>query len=145
VYYTQKLYQYYCSAEGETSGIFAERIAAAGHVSAVCRWIDHESEHLFPTDDGVYFPPGPGHERECYSIVQLGRVRDVTQSITLEDNVLLDLHKSLTNAFLKETQNEKNFITLRDAAFYDSFLLAWRDFEKNSRKRSCRRSRNSPP
>ncbi|NTW66847.1 MAG: HAMP domain-containing histidine kinase [Nitrospirae bacterium] len=66
-----------------------------------------------------------------YSIVQLGRVRDVTQSITLEDNVLLDLHKSLSNAFLTETQNEKNFITLRDEAFYNSFLLAWRDFEKN--------------
>jgi two-component system sensor histidine kinase GlrK len=66
-----------------------------------------------------------------YSIVQLGRVSDVTRSITLEDNVLLDLHKSLANAFQTETQNEKNFITLRDEAFYNSFLLAWRDFEKN--------------
>lgn len=66
-----------------------------------------------------------------YAIVQLGRVRDVTQSITLEDNVLLDLHKSLASALLTETENEKNFITLRDEAFYNSFLLAWRDFEKD--------------
>ena len=66
-----------------------------------------------------------------YSIVQLGRVRDVTHSVTLEDNVLLDLHKSLAAALLTETQNEKKFITLHDQAFYDGFLLAWRDFEKN--------------
>ena len=65
-----------------------------------------------------------------YSIVQLSRVRDVTHSITFEDNVLLDLHKSLSNAFLEETENEKKFITLRDQAFYNGFLLAWRDFEK---------------
>ena len=44
--------------------------------------------------------------------------------------MLLDLHKSLADAFLKETQNENKFITLRDQTFYDGFLLAWRDFEK---------------
>lgn len=65
-----------------------------------------------------------------YSIVQLGRVRDVTHSVILEDNVLLDLHKSLANSLLAETQNEKKFITLHDQAFYDGFLLAWRDFDK---------------
>jgi two-component system sensor histidine kinase GlrK len=65
-----------------------------------------------------------------YSIVQLGRVRDATHSITLEDNVLLDLHKSLANALLKEVENEKKLFALRDQTFYNGFLLAWRDFEK---------------
>lgn len=65
-----------------------------------------------------------------YSISKLGRVRDVTHSVILEDNVLLDLHKSLAGTFLAETQNEKKFITLHDQAFYDGFLLAWRDFDR---------------
>ena len=64
-----------------------------------------------------------------YSIVQLGRVRDVTQSVIFEDNVLLDLHKSLAGSLLAETQNENKFISLHDQAFYDGFLLAWRDFD----------------
>jgi len=65
-----------------------------------------------------------------YAIVQLGRVRDVTHSVILEDNVLLDLQKSLATAFQDETQNEKKFITLREEVFYNGFLIAWRDFNK---------------
>ena len=41
-----------------------------------------------------------------YSIVQLGRVRDVTHSVILEDNVLLDLHKSLA-VLLAERRTKK--------------------------------------
>jgi two-component system sensor histidine kinase GlrK len=65
-----------------------------------------------------------------YSIVQLGRVSDVTYSITVEDNVLLDLHKSLADALLKEVENETKLFALHDQTFYNGFLLAWRDFEK---------------
>ena len=66
-----------------------------------------------------------------YSISKLGRVRDVTHSVILEDNALLDLNKSLAGSFLAEMQNENKFITLRDQAFYDGFLMAWRDFDKH--------------
>ena len=66
-----------------------------------------------------------------YSIVQLGRVSDVTRSITLEDNVLLDLHKSLANAFLTET------ISLRCATRHSTIAFSWRGgiSKKTSRKR----------
>jgi two-component system, NtrC family, sensor histidine kinase GlrK len=66
-----------------------------------------------------------------YSIAQLGRVREVTHSVILEDNVLLDLHKGLVMEFQNEMQNEQKFITLHDQIFYDGFLMAWRDFDKN--------------
>lgn len=66
-----------------------------------------------------------------YTIIQLVRVRDVTHSIILEDNSLLDLHKSLTDALLSETRYEKKFIVLNDAALLEGFLAARRDFEKD--------------
>src|SRR5574340_557458 len=65
-----------------------------------------------------------------YSISKLGRVRDVTHSVILEDNVLLDLNKSLTNTLLTETLQEKKFIILHDQVYYNGFLQAWRDFDK---------------
>jgi len=65
-----------------------------------------------------------------YAIVQLGRVRDVTQTVIFEDNVLLDLQKKLSSALLEEMQNEKKFIAARDQTFSDGFLLAYVDFEK---------------
>ncbi len=80
-----------------------------------------------------------------YSISKLGRVRDVTHSVILEDNVLLDLHKSLAAALKAEREHEKNFITLHDQTFYDGFLLAWRDFDKNLAKaRALARSPELP-
>ena len=66
-----------------------------------------------------------------YSISKLGRVRDVTHSVILEDSVLLDLHKDLVRSFQAEMENEKKFITLHDNVFYDGFLLAWRDFDRS--------------
>ena len=65
-----------------------------------------------------------------YSIAQLSRVRNFTHSVIFEDNALLDLNKSLAGSFLAEMENENKFITLRDQAFYDGFLMAWRDFDK---------------
>lgn len=65
-----------------------------------------------------------------YSVSKLGRVRDVTHSVILEDNVLLDLNKSLTNTLVTETLQEKKFIILHDQVYYDGFLQAWRDFDR---------------
>lgn len=67
----------------------------------------------------------------AYAIVQLGHVRDVTYSITLEDTQLLDLQKNLVGALQAEIENEKKIVALRSEAFYSEFLVAWRDFEKS--------------
>lgn len=65
-----------------------------------------------------------------YSILQLGKVSEITHSILLVDNTLIDLHKNLTDALLSATRNEKKFAILRDQALYEGFLAAKNDFEK---------------
>ncbi len=67
----------------------------------------------------------------AYTIVQLGRVRDVTHSIILVDNSVLDLHKSLTDDLLSETRYEKKYVIMRDAALLEGFHAARRDFERD--------------
>jgi len=64
-----------------------------------------------------------------YTIIQLGRVRDVTHSIILEDNALMDVHKDLTDAVLSETRYEKKFVVMNDQSLYDGFLAARKEFE----------------
>jgi two-component system sensor histidine kinase GlrK len=66
-----------------------------------------------------------------YTIIQLGRVRDVTHSIILEDNALLDVHKDLTDAVLSETRYEKKFVVMNDPSLYDGIVAARRDFEEH--------------
>jgi two-component system sensor histidine kinase GlrK len=65
-----------------------------------------------------------------YAIIQLRYVRDVTHSIILVDNPLLDLHKNLSDALLSETRYEKKFVIMRDAALYDGFLKSKAEFEQ---------------
>ncbi len=65
-----------------------------------------------------------------YTIVQLGRVRDVTHTIILVDNEILDLHKSLTDDVVAETRNEKKFVIMRDPALYDQFVAARDEFDR---------------
>ena len=64
-----------------------------------------------------------------YTIYQLGRVYEVTHSIILEDNTLMDVHKYLTDAALAETRYEKKFVIMNDQALYDGFLSARKEFE----------------
>ncbi len=65
-----------------------------------------------------------------YSILQLGLVREITHSIILVDNALLDLHKNMTDALLSETRYEKRFAIMQDHALYESFLASKKDFDK---------------
>ena len=65
-----------------------------------------------------------------YAIIQLRYVRDVTHSIILVDNPLLDLHKNLSDALLSETRYEKKFVIMHDAALYDGFLKSKAEFEQ---------------
>lgn len=66
-----------------------------------------------------------------YAILQLRHVRDVTQSVILVDNPLLDLHKNLSDAMLSETRFEKKFVITRDKVLYDGFLKSKAEFEQN--------------
>ena len=68
-----------------------------------------------------------------YAIIQLRHVRDVTQSVILVDNPLLDFHKNLSDALLSETRFEKKFVITRDKVLYDGFLKSKAEFEQNLR------------
>ena len=65
-----------------------------------------------------------------YSILQLGQVRQITNSILLVDTTLINLHKNLTDALLSETRSEKKFAILHDQTLYEVFLTSKNDFEK---------------
>ncbi len=63
-----------------------------------------------------------------YAITQLDYVRDVTRSVIVTDNPLLDLHKSLSDALLSEQRYEKKYVIMRDPAFYRGFLRSRDEF-----------------
>jgi two-component system sensor histidine kinase GlrK len=63
-----------------------------------------------------------------YAIYQVGKVSDVTYSILLTDNYLIDLQKDLSEALLSETRQEKKFLLLRDPSFYEEFIRSSNDF-----------------
>jgi two-component system sensor histidine kinase GlrK len=64
-----------------------------------------------------------------YTIVELGRVTDVTRSIILVDNPLISINKDLTDALLSETRYEKKYLIVRDRVLYDGFLKSKGEFE----------------
>ncbi len=66
-----------------------------------------------------------------YTVVELGRVTDVTRSIILVDNPLISIHKDLTDALLSETRYEKKYLIVRDRAFYEGFLKSKGEFERS--------------
>jgi two-component system, NtrC family, sensor histidine kinase GlrK len=65
-----------------------------------------------------------------YSILQLGQVREITHSIILHDNSLLDLHKNMVDALLSASRYERKITIMRDPALYENFLTSEYDFEK---------------
>ncbi len=69
-----------------------------------------------------------------YTIVEMGRVTEVTHSIILVDNPLISIHKDLTDALLSETRYEKKYLIVRDRALYEGFLKSKREFENSLNK-----------
>ncbi len=65
-----------------------------------------------------------------YTIVQLGRVIDVTHSIILVDDPMISLHKDLSDALLSETRYEKKYLIEPDPALYEGFLKSKGEFER---------------
>lgn len=66
----------------------------------------------------------------AYTILQLGRVTDVTRSIISSDNVIIGMQKDLADALLTETRYEKKYLIVQDHALYDGFLKSKAEFEK---------------
>jgi two-component system, NtrC family, sensor histidine kinase GlrK len=75
-----------------------------------------------------------GAAMSAYAIYQLGKVNDVTYSILLIDNPLIDLQKTLSDALLSETRQEKKFLLLRDPSFYEGFHRSSDDFSRSMLK-----------
>lgn len=65
-----------------------------------------------------------------YAIVQLTYVRDVTKSVILVDNPLLDLHKGLSDSLLSQQRYEKKYIIMQDDLLYRGFLASKAEFEQ---------------
>lgn len=65
-----------------------------------------------------------------YSIFELGEVKEITHSIILLDNGLLDLQGKMADALLSESEYEKKFVILQDPVLYENFLASKHDFER---------------
>ncbi len=65
-----------------------------------------------------------------YAVIQLRQVRDVTHSIILIDNPLMELYKNLSDAVLSEQRYEKKYIIMHDAVLYDGFRKSETEFEQ---------------
>jgi len=65
-----------------------------------------------------------------FAIIQLRHVRDVTHSIILVDNPLLELYKNLSDALLSEQRYEKKYVIMHDAILYDGFRKSKAEFEQ---------------
>ncbi len=72
-----------------------------------------------------------------YAITQLIYVRDVTQSVIMTDNPLLDLHKNLSDALLSEERYEKKYVIMHDPVLYEGFLKSGDAFERSLRDASA--------
>lgn len=70
----------------------------------------------------------------AYAIIQLRHVRDVTGSVILVDNRLLDLHKGLSDALLSQQRYEKKYIIMRDEVLYRGFQKSNEEFEQQLRE-----------
>ncbi len=69
-----------------------------------------------------------------YAVIQLGYVRDVTQSVIMNDNPLVDLHKELSDALLSEERYEKKHVIMRDPALFAGFFKSAEAFERSLRE-----------
>ncbi|RJQ18914.1 MAG: sensor histidine kinase [Nitrospiraceae bacterium] len=65
-----------------------------------------------------------------YAIMQLHRLENVTRSILMVDNRLIDYEQKLSDTILSLMRYEKKFLVIRDEGLYNQFLAAKDDFDK---------------
>ncbi len=66
----------------------------------------------------------------AYAIIQLRFMREVTHSIILVENPLMDLYKNLSDAVLSEQRYEKKYVIMHDAVLYEGFRKSNAEFEQ---------------
>jgi two-component system sensor histidine kinase GlrK len=66
-----------------------------------------------------------------YTLQQLQRFDDITQSILERDNRILDYEKKLADSFLSQVRYERKYVIAKDQTLYREFLKFKGDFERD--------------
>ena len=65
-----------------------------------------------------------------YAIVRIGQFNDVTQSVLMADNRIIDYKEKLRDAMLSQIRYERKFIITKDEALYTQFLKFRGEFDQ---------------
>jgi two-component system sensor histidine kinase GlrK len=65
-----------------------------------------------------------------YLVYRIGQFNELTRSVLMTNNRMVDYSGKLTDAILSQVRNERKFIISKDKAFYDQFLRFKNDFER---------------
>lgn len=69
-----------------------------------------------------------------YAVVRIGQFNEVTQSVLMTNNRMIDCAGKLSDSLLSQIRYERKFIITRDAVFYNEFSRLERDFEQYLRE-----------
>ena len=65
-----------------------------------------------------------------YAFVQIGQINEVTQSVLVTNNRVIDYTQKLTDSILSQIRYERKFIITKDAVFYNEFSRLRGDFNR---------------
>jgi two-component system sensor histidine kinase GlrK len=65
-----------------------------------------------------------------YTIVRMGEFSEVTYSVLMSNNRMIDTAGKLTDTVLSQIRYERKFIVTKDPAFYNQFLRLNNDFDQ---------------
>jgi two-component system sensor histidine kinase GlrK len=65
-----------------------------------------------------------------YLVYRIGQFNEVTRSVLMTNNRMVDYSGKMTDAILSQVRNERKFIISKDKAFYSQFLHYKNDFER---------------
>jgi two-component system sensor histidine kinase GlrK len=65
-----------------------------------------------------------------YLVYRIGQFNEVTRSVLMTNNRVVDYSGKMTDAILSQIRNERKFIISRDKAFYKQYLHFKNDFER---------------
>jgi two-component system sensor histidine kinase GlrK len=69
-----------------------------------------------------------------YAVVRIGQFNEVTQSVLMTNNRMIDYAGKLSDSLLSQIRYERKFIITRDGVFYNEFSRLKRDFEQYLRE-----------
>lgn len=65
-----------------------------------------------------------------YVVFRISQFNEITESVLMTNNRVIDYSVKLTDAILSQVRNERKFIISKDRAFYNQFLNFKNDFER---------------